>query len=373
MDKKDERVIMFQRGSIEVGVCLQPDNEILELLNDMTVGSQGARYLHKNILERIHQLPHKYFMYLRKNGTLKGTFVSAQRTIEEDFGRANAYYIRYLAISEMFQATKEKRVKHGKSTGIIKKLTQKFLAQAPADFGIDYGEDTTLPSFHYAFFDAENFRSTDLSALLGMHPVGEFETQTFTRHTPASSIHIQRLDETEYDQMRQKIAHQYSGFSVYTDQYLFANGNYFTWVEDGEIVAGIQPNKCEWEVKNLGSIVGKVALALLPFVPFTQKYFNPKKFEFLTLDYVYVKPGYENKLEPLFEGMLKEFDVKFAIIFQDVKSPLLPIFRKMDDGFLSNFSNIPNGKIMMTTNKIGEEERKQITDKPFFTCGIDMS
>lgn len=371
--KSDRKVIMFQRGSIEAGVTLDLEDDILELLNNMIVGSNGARYLHKNIDERIYQLPNKYFMYLRKNNAIKGTFVSAQRTIQEDFGPVNSYYIRYLAIDEMFQATKNKKIKHGKPDGIIKSLTKKFLSQAPVDFGIGYGEDKKLPSFHYAFFDAQNFRSTDLSELLGMNPVGEFETMTFTRFNPKKSTEIKRLTAAEYPQMKKMIRKGYETFSVYTEQFLFAKGDYFVWIKDNEIVAGVQPNKCEWEVKNMGGISGKMMLGILPLIPRSENLFDPKKFEFLTLDYFYVKPGHEKEFELLMEGMLKEFHVKFGLVFQDVKSPFMPMLKGMDHGVLSNFSKIPNGKIMMTLNKISEEHRNQITSKPFFTCGVDMS
>ena len=371
--ENDKKVVMFQRGSIEAGVALEADEETLELLNTMVVGSNGARYLHKNILERIVQLPHKYFMYLRKNNSIKGTFVSAQRTIHEDFGDANAYYIRYLAISEMFQATKQKKIKHGNPDGIIKSLTKKFLLQAPVELGIGYGEDKNLPSFHYAFFDAQNFRSTDLSELLGMNPVGEFETLTFTRLDPPNFSNIKKLDVSDYSEMRDNIKKQHRDFSVYTDQFLFAKGNYFVWMEDGEIVAGVQPNKCEWEVKNMGGISGRMMLSILPWIPYSKNYFNPKKFEFITLDFFFIKPGHESKFEKLIEGLLNVFEVKFAIIFQDVKSPFMPMLKKLDVGLLGNLSKIPNGRIMMTTNRISEVQKEQITSKPFFTCGVDMS
>lgn len=364
---------MFQRGSIEAGVTLDLNDEILELLNTMVVGSNGARYLHKNIAERINQLPNKYFMYLRKNGSIKGTFVSAQRSITEDFGEANSYYIRYLAMDEMFQATKQKKIKHGKPDGIIKGLTKKFLSKAPIDFGIGYGERKDLPSFHYAFFDVQNFRSTDLSELLGMNPVGEFKNMTFTRLNPKGSSHIHKLKKEEYPKMREFIGKQYKDFSVYTEQFLFAKGNYFVWKIDGEIIAGVQPNKCEWEVKHMGGISGKMMLGVLPLIPKSKEVFDPKKFEFLTLDYFYIKPGFEKEFELLIEGMLLEFDVKFALIFQDVKSPFMPMLESFDFGMLSNFSKVPNGKIMMTTNKISEDQINQITSKPFFTCGVDMS
>jgi hypothetical protein len=369
----ENKVVLFERGSIEAGVSLDPNEGIMHLLHHMTVGTKGARYLHKNIDERMAQLPNKYFMYLKRNKEIKGVFVSAQRLIQEDFGMANAYYIRYLAINEMFQTTKDKPVKHGNPDGMIKRLTKGFLSKAPVELGIGYGEDESLPSFHYAFFDAENFRSTDLSRLLGMEPIGTFSTFTFTRMNPKSFSNIEKLEKVHYHSMKERLNKQYADFSIYTDQYMFSGDNYFVWKEDGEIVAGVQPNKCEWEVKHMGGLAGVFMLKLLPFIPVLNKYFNPKKFEFITLDYIYVKPGHEDKLERLFENLLKEFNVNFSLIFQDLKSPFYSVFAEMDMGFISNFSKVPDGKIMLTHNKTTEEQRALMANKPVFTCGIDMS
>jgi hypothetical protein len=364
---------MFQRGSIEAGVVLEPCEEIMDLLHTMTVGSGGARYLHKNIDERMSQLPNKYFMYLKKNKTIKGVFVSAQRTISEDFGLANAYYIRYLAIDEMFQTIKEKRIKPGNPNGIIKGLTKKFLSDAPIKLGIGYDEDESLPSFHYAFFDSENFRSTGISQLLGMNPIGDFSTFRFTRMKPKSNNHIEKLGETDFQMMKKKLSNQYASFSIYTDQYLYSNSDYYVWKENGEIVAGVQPNKCEWEVKQMGGFSGVMMVKILPKVPLLKKYVNPKKFEFLTLDYLYVVKGHEDKLELLLEGMLHEYNVFFSLIFQDLKSPFTRILNDMNMGLLSHFSNVPDGKIMMTVNNVSDSQKEKITKKPIFTCGVDMS
>lgn len=369
----DQKIVLFQRGSFEAGVILDPTDEIMSMLNNMTVGSSGAQYLHKNIGERMTQLPNKYFLYIAQSGHVKGSFTAAQRTIQADFGLANAYYVRYLVFHEKMQATKEKPVKHGRSDGMFKKMTKRYLSDSPAKYGIGYNEDASLPSFFYAFFDAENFRSTDMSQIMGLQPVGDFDTFTFTRLHPRAYANVEQLDQVHYPAMKERLAQQYQNFSAYTDIFLFLNNNYFVWKENGEVVAGVQVNKCQWEVKNMSGISGFFMLRVLPYLPGIRHYFNPKKFEFITFDYIYVKPGYENKLQLLFTTMLQKFDVNFSLLWQDVKSPLHHTLHELDLGFLSNFSKVPTGKIMMTTNNLSEKQLQQITQKPMFTCGLDMT
>lgn len=372
-EESPNKSILFERGSFEVGVTKEPNTQVMSLLKDMTVGSTGAQYLHKDIDERMLQLPNKYIMYMNQGEGLIGTYTAALRTTKEDFGNVNAYYIRYFAFLDTIQADKNKRAKQGKPEGVFKGLVKRFLSKSPATFGIDHGELADAPSFYYAFFDAENYRSTDISQLLGMHPVGEFDTFSFTRMHPKNNTRVELLDKVHYHNMKERLAKFYANFSIYTDQFLFVNDNYFVWKEDGEIVAGVQPNKCHWEIKHMSGLSGLLLLHLLPYLPIVNRYFNPKKFEFITFDYIYVKPGHEAKLELLFESLMNKYQVTFSLAWQDLKSPLHPIVSKMDFGFLSNFSNVPTGKIMMTTNRVSAEQLEDITKKPFFTCGLDMS
>ena len=173
--------------------------------------------------------------------------------------------------------------------------------------------------------------------------------------------------------MRAKLNAQYESFSVYTDQFLFIKENYFVWREKGEIVAGVQVNPCEWELKHMSGLTGIFMLNLLPHTPGLKKYINPKKFKFITLDYIYVKSGHEEKLQRLFTTMLNEFKVTFSLSWQDVKSPLHGVMEEMDMGILSKFSKVPTGRIMMTLSKMSKEQKEAIINKPVFTCGFDMS
>ncbi|UTW65086.1 hypothetical protein KFE94_10380 [bacterium SCSIO 12643] len=369
---ENKKVEIFKRGSFELGVSTILEDRVLEMLRNMTVGSTGAQYLHKDIDERMNQLQNKYFMYLNQSDHIKATVTTALRVIEEDFGKANAYYIRYFMFNEKLQASKEKRGRHGKP-GLIKGLLQKYFSDSPAVHGLSFDEDIKLPSFYYAFFDAENYRSTELSQILGLSPVGEFDTFTFTRLHPQRSSKVERLEKVHYESMRSKLRAQYKSFSVYTDQFLFMKENYFVWRENGEIVAGVQANPCEWELKHMSGLTGVFMLHILPHTPGLKQYINPKKFKFITLDYIYVKPGHEEKLQRLFTTVLNEFNVTFSLFWQDVKSPLHSLMKSMDMGLLSNFSKVPTGKIMMTLSGVSEEQKEAIIQKPVFTCGFDMS
>jgi len=368
---KDD-VLIFERGSFKVGVTtkIQPEGKVM--LRNMTVGSHGAQYHHKNTDERLDQTQDKYFLYMKRSGQLKATVTNALRRIETDFGKVNAYYVRYFLFSNELQASSEKRIKHG-NEGVLKRFFKKYMSESPAANGVGYGEDLNLPSFYYAYFDAENYRSTELSEILGLKPVGQFDTFAFTRLHPQKNPNVERLARVHHESMRVKLAEFYAGYSIYIEQFLFLNDNYFVWRENGEVVAGVQVNKCEWELKKMSGLTGLFMMHILPYIPGLKKYINPKKFEFITYDYIYVKPGYESKLEPLFMSMLNKFNVTFSLQWQDVKSPLHSVISNMDKGMLSTFSKVPTGRIMMTLADISDEQVQALMHKPVFTCAMDMS
>jgi hypothetical protein len=231
----------------------------------------------------------------------------------------------------------------------------------------------SLPSFFYAYFDAENYRSTELSEILGLSPVGEFDTFSFTRLHPKRNAKVEKLEAVSYPGMAKLIDAYYADYSLYNNMFLFVNDGYFVWRENGEVVAGVQANKCEWELKKMSGVTGFFMLRVLPHLPGLKRYINPKNFEFITFDYLYVKPGHEDKLEKLFTSLLNEYDVTFSLLWQDLKSPLHPVISSLDKGLLSNFSKVPTGRTMMTLSDINEDQVNQLMSKPVFTCAMDMT
>ena len=363
---------LFERGSIKVGVSTKIPTGAEEMLRNMTVGSHGAQYHHKNVDERLVQTKEKYFLYMKQSEKLKATVTTALRRVKADFGMVNAYYVRYFLFSSNLQASSEKRIKHGKD-GFLKRYFKKFMSVSPATHGVGYGEDLSLPSFFYAYFDAENYRSTELSQILGLSPVGEFDTFAFTRLHPKKNSKVERLEPVHYPGMAKILDKYYNDYSLYNDMFLFVNDGYFVWRENGEVVAGVQANKCEWELKKMSGVTGLFMLKILPNLPGIKRYINPKNFEFITFDYLYVKPGHEDKLEKLFASLLNEYGVTFSLLWQDLKSPLHPVVSNLDKGLLSNFSKVPTGRTMMTLSNISEDQVSLLMSKPVFTCAMDMT
>ncbi len=365
---------IFQRGSFRVFVCSEPTEQHLELLDKTTVGTKGAQYLLKTIRERTGQTIHQYWMSLEKDRHLVGTFCTAHREVSAPFGRLNAYYVRYFAFKESVQASKEtgKRVKSPE--GFFKSFTKKFFTRAPYEYGIDFGEDRSLPYLTYAYIDSENLRSSNMSEMFGFENMSSFDTYAFSRLYPKNFKQIEILPQAEYAAMRDLLREHYQSFALYDEQYLFIKDNYYVWRENGRIVAGVQINRAEWEMVDMGGLTGKIMLGVIPHTPYIRKFFNPKKFEFATFDYLYHIDGYEDRLEKLLTGLLNRYNLNFSLNWHEVKSPYHSFFKnKVSKGFLATFSKVPSANYMMITPGLTDEQREQIRKSPLFMCGMDMS
>lgn len=365
-------VLIYERGSFKFGVTTVIEPEALNMLKSMTVGSGGMKYKHNNIDVRMEQTKNKYFMYIRQSKKVKATATISFRETSTAQGMINAYYVRYFMINNNIKGLSSKKGGSG-NKGAIKKMISRHMLKSPANYGIGYDENTKLPSLFYAFFDEENYRSTEICELLGLSLVSRFETFAFSRLNPSKYDEVEKLDAVHYDNMRRRINAYYENFSIYTDQFLFVDDAYYVLRENGEIVAGVQANKCEWEIKKMKGMMGAFAIHILPNIPGVRKYFNPKKFEFIIFDYIYVKPGYEDKLRILFTHLLSVYKVKFSLTWQDIKNPLWNILNKIDRGIFSNLSSSPPGRVMMTLSELKEADISELKDKPFFTCAMDMS
>jgi hypothetical protein len=370
-----DKATLFERGSYHAYISKTPDPQAIDLLNKMSVGTSGAQYQLKTIAERLSQIEHPYFMYMLQRDKLTGNLMSAHREVQSSIGRLNAFYIRYFVFKDAIRASaiSAQSAKANKADGFFKSYIKRLLSRPAFDLGVDYGEDRSLPFLTYAFIDSDNFRSSNMSETFGLHPISKFDTFSFTRLSPKKDQHVKQLNTSLKLDIKSLLRRHYRSFSMYDEQYLFLKDNYFIYEKDGKVLAGVQVNVSEWEVKKIKGLMGNIAMNVVPKVPGIRSYFNPKSFKFLTFDYLYHELGREKELELLLESVLAIFELHFALSWQEVKSPYHRFFSEVNRGTLSNFNNVPSAHYMASMPKMDVSQKRAISDSPLFMCGLDMS
>ena len=153
---------------------------------------------------------------------------------------------------------------------------------------------------------------------------------------------------------------------------IFLHDNYFVIRENGEIVAGCQFHRVHWVINRMPGMMGKVLMNVIPLIPVLNKLFNPKKFEFLGFEGIYVKPGFENKLVELFEGLLAKEKLKSAMYWMGKSCPVRKrILENSKTGLIHSFIKESDVFIMAAFHDLNDEEISDLKSRPLFVSGFD--
>ena len=149
--------------------------------------------------------------------------------------------------------------------------------------------------------------------------------------------------------------------------------NYFAIRENGEIVAGCQFHRVHWVINSMPGMMGKIVMNIVPLIPVLNKLFNPLRFEFLAFEGIYVKPGFENKLMDLFEGLLAKEQLKSSMYWMGESCPVRKrIQEKCKTGLIHSFIKESDVFIMAAFHDLNEAEVSDLKSRPLFVSGFDF-
>lgn len=302
----------------------KPGAGVEHLLLDNIVGTPGRSmvYQHLKTGEKLRHIPDPYFVSLVRNKKALATCCFCRR---ESDGRT-LFYARYFSFHSALRKRGHKQLDRAGRNSLVREEIHQLLS------GTYF--DASSENIFYAYLDSDNERSRRLTEEFGFRRVRSFASLVFSRWQPKASPHVYRLSEDEWKALKPELSRFYSDHTFFTTENLFYKGNYFALRENGEIVAGIQANPEEWKVYEMPGISGKVLMKLFPRFKFLRRIFNPH-YQFLSIEGVYFRNGYENRLEPLMTHVLNEFGVHSAVLCLDTSSAIYREIKKLDLGLMS--------------------------------------
>lgn len=352
----------------------QVSAEILDLLENTTLGTRGVHYIHRNTRERVKQLKNPYFLSIYRNNKIWGNVTFSQREITTTHGKVNAYYIRYFAFSQGLRSSGNHALSF-KGRSPIKVLMKRFFNEGIYQHDYNHGEDPELPFLFYAYIDDENLRSMNMGEGFGFDTIGKFATITFSRSNPTRVKNVAKLPIEDRPEFRQIIQRFYKNYSLADFHDLFRDNNYYTLHVKGEKIVGAQVHNCLWEIKSFGSRTKNIVMRGLSYAPGIRKWFNPEKLFFVCIDHLYVNRNFEDALIPFFNGLLSIKGVNIAMLWLDLNDPIgqfLLNSKKM--GPLAKFQKITPANILVKyPTKFPEEIKREINENTRFLSGYDMT
>lgn len=260
-------------------------SELVALLEQTTLGTNGAMYRHLDVPERICQTDSPLCFSLRRNGHLLANITFCKR----DFG----LYLRYFAFDKRFQSKGKARQTMHKSAlkKEIESVFQGVISEHPGSL-----------TMCYAYIDARNARSKWMSEQFGFQTKAKLATQTFSRRFPKKSTRISKEALTE--EHLSFIQKRYGHYTGYFDYYLKGASVHCLRSSAGDLLALAKFTNVAWEISRLPGRMGGVLVKALPFIPVLRKMIQPKMHQFLVPEAVCMAENNPAILTEFLSGVL---------------------------------------------------------------------
>ncbi|MFH0756162.1 MAG: hypothetical protein V2B15_02605 [Bacteroidota bacterium] len=364
---------------LKVEVETSPGDELIAHMHSTVMGQPGSfRYRHMDLVDRMYAPGENYFMSLRKNGRMLGSVGFLGRHAETGGVGHDSWMIRFFSIKAPMGSVPSKRKEkpdvkdESKRASVLGKFIQPVMAN-PSQLRGD-GQDTGAPAVVYALIDQKNLRSMNFSTQMGLETVGEVASFSFSRLRPKRSARMEQLPETEREAMRQLLGDYYSHYILYFDDPLFKDNGYYVIKDSGTVVAGLQVYPVSWQIVDFGSGMANKLAGLLTRIPWMNTRINPGALKLLAFDGIYCKPGFEDSLYELMEGVLERTGRYIGLLLMDIKSELYTIFgnhRKL--GLLHKILGSFTADARVRFINMPEEVRQQFMDRPIYIPTYDNS
>ena len=319
---------------------------LISFLEKTELGTNGARYAHLDVRERIKKLDFPQSFTLKRNEIIVANVTFCMR----DFST----YVRYFAFNAIYQSTSDtKRKRSSKSIFEIKilELFQKLERQRNLPF--------------YAYIEADNSRSMLMSKRFGFKPYTHIISRSFSRLAPKLNKNVSFS--SNWSEISDHVRKQYHQYDSYFEAPVSQPPFVVLRDNEGAILAYARFTKVAWRIHRLPGILGGVLVKIVPYIPLLNRLIKPKKHLFLTPDIV---SGISNaaQLQELFSGALALYDVKSMIWFID---PNDPVYKSVKQGFswgvLDRIIGVKKINIMQR-NAVRSYSEKH----PFFVSAFDL-
>jgi RimJ/RimL family protein N-acetyltransferase len=327
---------------------------VISFFEQTNWGSAGAVYVRKNSSELVRLLKNPYLFAVKKGEEIVGTAVFCHTTPQVLGLSYNCYIIRYFAASRVIQGKKIMKHYAGKVMEVVR----------------DAESEKTI---YVGCVEKGNIRSYKVVSNAGYEPLGLLRVGAFSRFFPTDQKNIVRIQtEADKSEVLKLLYTFYAKHVLVHFDYLFLRNNYFVIREQGEIVAGCQLHRVHWAINNMPGFMGKVIMNVLPNIPFINKLFNPKRFEFLAFEGIYFKPGYEGTLLKLFEGLLHQQKMNSALFWMGENCPYRDAIQKQGKlGLMQHFVKDSGVYIMTSYRNMSDEEIARLKSGPLYASAFD--
>lgn len=325
--------------------------ELLQLLTKTTLGTNGARYQHLDIEERIYEADQPLFLSIERNNKTLGNIAFCRR--------GKIWYIRYFAFDSNFQA--------GPGENTSNRKNSLFKTQIETYFhSLLNTENASRIEALYAYIDPKNQRSKQMSERFGFENIAQLKTQSFSRISPKNK-RVELLE--DWNLIKDFVHKNYGNHLFYFESQSSKAPFYVIKDKNGAIIACTKATVVNWKIARLPGKLGGILTKLIPYIPLINRLIKPNKHTFLVPEIVCVKDNSPKVLEELFSGILAMHQLNVMLWWIDEKDPAYTnMAPKVNWGMLDKILGRPEVDVVARYTQMKDEYLK----KPVFVAAFDM-
>lgn len=325
---------------------------LIDLLESVTLGTNGAHYRHLDTRERIRIADSPLHLTIERNGRAYGNITFCRRE--------KTWYVRYFAFDTLVQGSGRKK-SQGK-TGKLKQELQQFF-----DDILDSKQQSDEVNSFYAYIDPNNEKSLWMSENFGFETKATIATQTFSRTKWNKRTKVERHN--NWHGVVELTRSAYGNHQYYFEHHLKQGPFYILKDNDGEVIACAKATKATWAIERLPGKMGGWLPKVIPFIPSLRKIIRPNKHTFLVPEAVVVKGDNPAILKELFEGILTLEKEHLLLWWVD---ETLPLYQSAKNnvrwGILHRLIGVNKANLVVRHNNKFEYDKSV----PAYTCGFDF-
>ncbi len=328
--------------------------EALAFLDEIAWGSEGAVYENKNTKEHSRHIHRPVLMAIHSGDQILATAVFCHTKVGIAASYLNCYYVRYFASSPKIRGQ-----------GLIKKYGIRVMELVR--------EDVHAPTVFCACVERGNKPSFKTVQSAGYQHTWTATTNGFSRFFPRSMEGVEQVTTpTQREEVLALLGTQYREHALVQFDSIFLHDQYYILRIKGQIVAGLQYHRAHWVVNRMAGWSGKLLLKILPQIPLLNRIFNPNKFEFLALEGIYIRPGFEKEWGRLVEDVLVKTGMRSAMYWMGATCPIRErIQGAVGPGLLHPFVKDSDVYVMASFHDVDKGRIQQIQTLPLYASGFD--
>ncbi len=355
--------------SIQLNKSNVASEDFQEMANATIYGTPGhMRYGHVKAKEKIKTLKHTSFVELRRKDKTLGIVALVGHQVNVGQKQVAGQYVRYFTIHAPMRTGGSKASDRVERKGLIHQMIKEQFDD-PQRMSV---EPINGPAIIYAYVESLNVRSLNMVRSLGFEQSRALVTLIFSRFYPKEKLNVGLLSQARFSEMEELVRSFYEGYNLVTE---FADWeNYFVHEVGGEVVCGVKLETNTWIIHEMPGFEGWLFRKVLPRIPILKRIFQGSKIDFIGIERLYVKEGFEHLLPDFLKTLCAKFNVTKALIGVDNQSPLHALLKTHGKlGILDKLISPSPGLLFSRTYGFSDEDKQRLHDRPFYVSTYDMS